>query len=101
MAQTRTVAPASGIPRELKTMSSLRDPCACAGETMPGAKCSASVSSVHRKAILLAHSKCDANFDRIMSFISFLPAGELEDRPSDAYLCSVDFLAVLISYCTS
>src|SRR5258708_6007277 len=43
MAQMRMVAPASGIPPRLKTMSSLRDPCACAGGAAPGHTFSASV----------------------------------------------------------
>src|SRR5712691_6566310 len=75
MAQTRMVAPASGMPRELKTMSSLREPCACAGETAPGHTCSASVSNAHRNVIDLARLKpaCagrrDAIFDRIIAFL--------------------------------
>src|SRR5271163_1086070 len=59
-AQTRTVAPASGTPRELKTMSSLRVPCACTGATAPGTRCSASIS--HAQKIPIAF------FDRIIGF---------------------------------
>ena len=76
MAQTRIVAPASGMPRELKTMSSLREPWALAGTTIPGHTCSASVSNAHRNVIVLARLKpaCaggrDAIFDRIIA-ISF------------------------------
>src|SRR5882757_5962296 len=58
IAQTRIVAPASGMPRELKTISSLREPCACAGETTPGHTCSASVMSAHKNPIAI--------FDRII-----------------------------------
>src|SRR6266478_113059 len=61
MAQTRIVAPASGMPRVLKTMSSLREPCACAGATMPGHTCSASVRSAHKDPIAI--------FDRIIAFL--------------------------------
>src|SRR5260370_7474581 len=66
IAQTRTVAPASGIPRELKTMSSLREPCACAGPIAPGHTCNASAASAQRNDIVLARLKRDAIFDRIM-----------------------------------
>src|SRR6266704_2562044 len=59
MVQTRTVAPASGIPRELNTMSSLREPCACAGRTVPGHTCSASASNAQRNPV--------AVFDRIIT----------------------------------
>src|SRR5262249_139513 len=55
MAQTRTVAPASGMPRELKTMSSLREPCACAGATAPGNTCSANASNAQRNPIAILH----------------------------------------------
>src|SRR6266571_4676940 len=51
MAQTRTVAPASGVPRELKTMSSLREPCACAGTIPQGHTCSASASNAQRNPV--------------------------------------------------
>src|SRR5437667_5188290 len=68
IAQTRTVAPASGIPRELKTMSSLREPCACAGPTAPGTTCKASARNAQRNVIVLAHAAaCDAIFDRIIA----------------------------------
>src|SRR5277367_5938973 len=72
MAQTRTVAPASGIPRELKTMSSLRVPCARVGTTAPGQMCSASATNAQKNVILMARHKPDwagrygAIFDRIM-----------------------------------
>src|SRR2546427_11635566 len=59
MAQTRTAAPASGTPRELKTMSSLRVPCACTGPTAPGTTCSASASNAQRNPIAI--------FDRIIA----------------------------------
>src|SRR5260370_13439612 len=67
MAQTRTVAPASGMPRELKTMSSLRVPCARAGRTAPGTTCSANASIAQRNVIVLARLKRDAIFDRIIA----------------------------------
>jgi hypothetical protein len=72
MAQTRTVAPASGMPRELKTMSSLRVPCACVGATAPGQTCRASATSAQKNVIVVARLKpdwagrCDAIFDRII-----------------------------------
>src|SRR5260370_37521633 len=71
MAQTRTVAPASGMPRELKTMSSLREPCARAGPIAPGTTCSTSASIAQRNVIVLARLKRDAIFDRI------IPASQL------------------------
>src|SRR5947209_5595814 len=65
--QTRTVAPASGTPRELKTMSSLREPCACAGATAHGQMCSASARMAQKNGIVLAPALAgDAIFDRIM-----------------------------------
>src|SRR6266478_4576888 len=67
MAQTRIVAPASGMPRVLKTMSSLREPCACAGATIPGHTCSASAANAQRNVVVLARLKRDAIFDRIIS----------------------------------
>ena len=58
----------AGATRELKTMSSLRVPCACAGVTIPGDTCSARVSSAHRNVILLAHAMaCDAILHRIIA----------------------------------
>src|SRR5216683_4514390 len=72
MAQTRIVAPASGMPRVLKTMSSLREPCALAGEMTPGHTCSASAANAHRSVIVLARvrpacaGRRDAIFDRII-----------------------------------
>jgi hypothetical protein len=69
MAQTRTVAPASGMPRELKTMSSLREPCACVGLTAPGTTCSASASNVQKNVIVVAREKRDAIFDRIIAIL--------------------------------
>src|SRR5216684_7098370 len=68
--QTRTVAPASGMPRELKTMSSLREPCACAGATAPGHTCSASAASAQRNSVFLARLKRDAIFDRIIFVVA-------------------------------
>src|SRR6266851_7315502 len=83
MAQTRIVAPASGMPRVLKTMSSLREPCACAGATMPGHTCSASVSNAHRNVIVLARLKRDAIFDRIIYVpFSLVCAGERRNEKS-------------------
>src|SRR5690242_2775770 len=67
MAQTRTVAPASGMPRELKTISSLREPWAWAGGTTPGAICSTNTRSAQRNVIVLTRSTRDAVFDRIIS----------------------------------
>src|SRR5260370_33861501 len=67
MAQTRTAAPASGMPRELKTMSSLRVPCALAGPIAPGTTCSASASIAQRNVIVLARLKRAAIFDRIIA----------------------------------
>src|ERR1700744_4838614 len=69
MAHTRTLAPANGTPRELKTMSSLRVPCACVGATAPGHTCSASIS--HAQKIPIAF------FDRIIAvlFVSVAVVG--------------------------
>src|SRR5260370_5451376 len=69
IAQTRTVAPAKGTPRELKTMSSLREPCARAGPIAPGTTCSASASIAQRNPIAI--------FDRI---IILLPLGRSESE---------------------
>src|SRR5882757_10558080 len=69
IAQTRIVAPASGTPRELKTMSSLREPWACAGETTPGHTCSASVSSAQKHPIAI--------FDRIIRLPFLMPVNSL------------------------
>src|SRR5260370_37896168 len=66
MAQTRTVAQARRMPRELMTMSSLREPCACAGAIARGNTCSASAASAQRNSVFLARLKRDAIFDRIM-----------------------------------
>src|SRR5271154_7108988 len=60
-AQTRTVAPASGMPRELKTMSSLRVPCACAGATAQGQACNP-VASPAQKANLVI-------LDRVIAYL--------------------------------
>src|SRR6266436_3229109 len=64
IAQTRTVAPANGTPRELKTISSLRVPCPFATGTI-GHAWNISVSATQRNPITL--------FDRIMyeSFARF------------------------------
>src|SRR5579859_6390970 len=66
MAQTRTVAPASGVPRELKTMSSLRVPCACTGRIAPGTTYRASASNAQKNVIVIARSKRDAIFNSII-----------------------------------
>src|SRR5437667_9802957 len=91
MAQTRTVAPASGMPRELKTMSSLREPCACAGPTTPGTTCSASASSAQRNSIVVARLKRDAIFDRIIAVpVPFIELGStLLISEFRARLCSL------------
>src|SRR5438309_11648536 len=60
MAQMRIVAPARGMPRELKTISSLRDPCACAGVIRPDHACSAITRSAHKNPTAI--------FDRIIRF---------------------------------
>src|SRR5467141_1786484 len=57
MAQTRTVAPASGMPRELKTMSSLREPCPFATGTI-GHAWNSNASATQRNPIAI--------FDRII-----------------------------------
>src|SRR5206468_10076861 len=67
MVHTRTLAPAKGTPRELKTMSSLRVPCACSEPTGPGTTWSTSASSAQRNVIASARAKRDAIFDRIIS----------------------------------
>src|SRR5580704_1261150 len=92
IAQTRTVAPASGTPRVLNTMSSLRDPCPCAGFTTPGHKCSAIATIVHKIPIRI--------FDRIMAFFalwySIRPMGgqfpiaiHVKLTPSEVYWAAV------------
>src|SRR5712664_84377 len=79
MAQTRIVAPASGMPRELKTMSSLREPCACAGATMPGHTCSASATNAHKKPI--------ATFDRIITILPNIRSDAYPLDDSRGMLC--------------
>src|SRR5271155_750375 len=66
-AQTRTLAPARGMPRVLNTMSSLRVPCACTGATAPGTRCSASISHAQKIPIVVARVKRAAILDRIIT----------------------------------
>ena len=72
-----TVAPASGIPRELKTISSLRVPCARVGTTAPGQMCSASATNAQKNVIVVARLKRDAIFDRIIELVN--PIGMICD----------------------
>src|SRR5258708_31202541 len=98
MAHTRIVAPASGMPRVLKTMSSLREHCACAGATTAGHTCSASVTSAHRNRIVLARLKRGAIFDRIIgSLVQHAPVPRPSWTPNfrgqgKVALCSMNFL---------
>src|SRR5882724_6465520 len=89
MVQTRTVAPASGTPRELKTISSLRVPCAGAGPTAPGNTCSANASSAQRKPIAFARLQPDwagrrvAIFDRIIGSLFNESVRDVPDSRND------------------
>ena len=103
MAQTRTVAPASGMPRELKTMSSLREPCACAVPTPPGTTRSASASSAQRNPIVVARLKRDAIFDRIITILPLIRAnspsgsGVLKDVLCFAAMTDLNNLRIVVT----
>src|SRR5271154_2583304 len=91
-AQMRTVAPARGTPRELKTISSLRVPCACTGASAPGTRCSASVSHAQKIAIVVARGKRAAILDRIIGlFDPFLRDMRFEEYFADVFRASVSF----------
>src|SRR5215469_9108515 len=66
---TRMAASASATPRQLDTMSSLRELCPRLGSTTPGTRCSNNATSVQRKVILVTRAKRIVNFDRIICLI--------------------------------
>src|SRR2546426_11916452 len=73
IAQTRTVAPASGVPRELKTMSSLREPCARASSGASATNTSNPPSASAMRANPLSIQKIPCIWrNRIIVFLSFL-----------------------------